>query len=806
MLRNYLKIAFRNMKRHKGYSFINIAGLAIGMACCILILLYVADELSYDRFHKNKDRIYRVNAISSIGTTSRRYATVPPALAPGLADSIPEIEAFTRLMETPSLRGRIDDNSIEITDCFFVDSAFFNIFTHEFIAGAPESVFENPDSIVITEETADRLFGDESPMGKIIDLGESRVVQIRGVIKNVPNNSHIHFNGLLPLSFIRDESGNPVDFSEAAYFCEWYAYLLIRESTHYGDVERKIMETVEEKWGDLYREKGTTRQYPLQNIKDLHLRSTSEYEQGNPGDINTVYLFSSIALFVLFIACFNFINLSTARSTNRAREVGMRKVIGSQKNQIVRQFLSESIIMSIVGLVIGIMLVQLALPSFNRLAGKEFDSSNLMSSTVLLGLLGIIIVTGIIAGSFPAFILSAFDPITVLKGKLSSTSNNITLRKILVVFQFSISIFMIVGILVIIRQLDYIKNINLGFDKEQMVVIPFFGNRQNEEGAGRHEALRNKLLQNSSILSASFSIDRPGGDLGYDAFLPEGKSNDETLRAMRYWVDHNFIKTYGMEVVKGRDFSESFSTDADQALIINEKAAAALGWGEDVLGKRLVNVSRDNRPGIIVGVVKDFHSASMKMEISPVVMALDPRFFAFISARIRPDNVSNTLSFLEGSLREIYPDREFDYSYYFIDDDFRSKYPEEEKIREIYIAFGFLAVFVACLGLFGLASYSVEQRTKEIGIRKVLGASGREIVLLLSKEFSKWVFAANIIAWPLAYYIMNRWLGNFAYRIGVKWDIFIFSGIITAIIALFTVSFHSIKAANSNPVNALKYE
>ena len=806
MLRNYLKIAFRNMKRHKGYSFINIAGLAIGMACCILILLYVADELSYDRFHKNKDRIYRVNAISSIGTTSRRYATVPPALAPGLADSIPEIEAFTRLMETPSLRGRIDDNSIEIADCFFVDSAFFNIFTHEFIAGAPESVFENPDSIVITEETADRLFGDESPMGKIIDLGESRVVQIRGVIKNVPNNSHIHFNGLLPLSFIRDESGNPVDFSEAAYFCEWYAYLLIRESTHYGDVERKIMETVEEKWGDLYREKGTTRQYPLQNIKDLHLRSTSEYEQGNPGDINTVYLFSSIALFVLFIACFNFINLSTARSTNRAREVGMRKVIGSQKNQIVRQFLSESIIMSIVGLVIGIMLVQLALPSFNRLAGKEFDSSNLMSSTVLLGLLGIIIVTGIIAGSFPAFILSAFDPITVLKGKLSSTSNNITLRKILVVFQFSISIFMIVGILVIIRQLDYIKNINLGFDKEQMVVIPFFGNRQNEEGAGRHEALRNKMLQNSSILSASFSIDRPGGDLGYDAFLPEGKSNDETLRAMRYWVDHNFIKTYGMEVVKGRDFSESFSTDADQALIINEKAAAALGWGEDVLGKRLVNVSRDNRPGIIVGVVKDFHSASMKMEISPVVMALDPRFFAFISARIRPDNVSNTLSFLEGSLREIYPDREFDYSYYFIDDDFRSKYPEEEKIREIYIAFGFLAVFVACLGLFGLASYSVEQRTKEIGIRKVLGASGREIVLLLSKEFSKWVFAANIIAWPLAYYIMNRWLGNFAYRIGVKWDIFIFSGIITAIIALFTVSFHSIKAANSNPVNALKYE
>jgi putative ABC transport system permease protein len=719
---------------------------------------------------------------------------------------MPEIEAYTRLMEVPSLGGRVDGNSIEINDCFFVDSAFFNIFSHDFLAGSPESALENPDSIVITEETSDQIFGEGSPMGKSIDMGNERVVQVTGVIKNVPKNSHLQFNALMPLSFIRNQEGRPADFSEAAYFCEWYAYLLLKEGTQAGDVERKVMETAETKWGDLYREKGTTRQYPLQKLTDLHLKSKCEYEPGNPGDINTVYLFSAIALFVLFIACFNFINLSTARSANRAREVGMRKVIGSQKGQIVRQFLSESIVMSTISLLIGIVLVQLALPSFKRLAGKEFESGQLLGPSILLGLLGIIIVTGIIAGSFPAFILSSFDPITVLKGKLSSASKNITLRKMLVVFQFSISIFMIAGILVIIRQLDYIKNINLGFDKEQMVVIPFFGNRQNEEGAGRHEALRNKILQNSSILSASFSVDIPGGDLGYDAFLPEGKSNEETLRAMRYWVDHDFISTYGMEIVKGRDFSEKFSTDADQALIINEKAAAALGWGDEVLGKRLVNVSRDNRQGIVVGIIKDFHSASMKMEISPVVIALDPRFFAFISVRIRPDNVSNTLAFLESSLRQIYPDREFEYSYYFIDDDFRSKYPEEEKIREIYLAFGFFAVFVACLGLLGLASYSVEQRTKEIGIRKVLGASGREIVLLLSKDFSKWVLAANIIAWPLAYYFMDRWLGNFAYRIGIKWDIFIFSGIITAVIALLTVSFHSIKAANSKPANTLKYE
>jgi len=806
MLKNYFKIAIRNIKRHKGYSFINISGLAIGMACCILILLYVTDELSYDKFHEKSDRIYRINAISSIGVTSRQYATVPPALAAGLADSIPEIEAFTRLLEQPSIRGRVDEASVELTDSFFVDSDFFNIFTYEFVEGSPETAIENPNSVVITEETAARIFGDGSPMGKTIDLGRGRLVQVTGVLKNVPKNSHIQFNSLLPFSFIRDQEGNPVDFSQANYFCEWYSYLLLREGTEIGALEDKMMAVVEEKWGDIYRERGTTRQYPLQNIKDLHLRSTSEYEPGNPGDISTVYLFSAIALFILFIACFNFINLSTARSANRGREVGMRKVFGSQKNQIVRQFLSESIIMSMIGLVLGLLLVMLALPTFNGLAGKEFDAGQLLSSTVFLGLLGIIVVTGILAGSFPAFVFSAFDPVMVLKGKLSSASKNTVLRKILVGIQFSISIFMIIGILVIVRQLGYIKNMNLGFDKDQMVVVPFFGNLQNGEGASRHNALKNKILQNPSIVSASYTIDIPGGDMGYDAFLPEGKSNDETLRAMRYWVDHNFVKTYGMEIVLGRDFSENFSTDADQALIINEKAADMLGWRDEVIGKRLVNVSRDNRPGVIVGVVKNFHSEGMKMKISPVVLALEPRFFAFISVRIHPENVSNTLSYLETSLKEIYPDREFNYNYYFLDDDFRSKYPEEEKIRDIYIAFGCLAVFVACLGLFGLASFSVEQRTKEIGVRKVLGASVREIVLLLSKEFLKWILAANLIAWPLAYYIMNKWLENFAYRINISWDIFIFSGFLTAVIALFTVSFHSLRAAKSNPADALKYE
>lgn len=806
MLKNYFKIALRNIKRHKGYSIINISGLAIGMACCILILMYVTDELSYDKFHEQNDRIFRINAISSIGTTTRHYATVPPALATGLADSIPEIEAFTRLMDQDSIRGDVNGINVEITDCFFVDSDFFNIFTYEFLEGNPETAIENPDSIVITEETALRIFGEGSPMGKTIDLGRDRLVQVSGVLKNIPNNSHIQFNSILPFSFIRDQEGNPADFSGANYFCEWYAYLLLREGTDIGALEDKMLAVVDEKWGDIYRERGTTRQYPLQNIKKLHLWSTNMHEPSIPGDISTVYLFSAIALFVLFIACFNFINLSTARSASRGREVGMRKVLGSQKSQIMRQFLSESVIMSIIGLLLGLLLVMLALPVFNGLAAKEFTAAQLLSSTVLLGLLGIIIVTGILAGSFPAFVLSAFDPVMVLKGKLSSASKNTMFRKILVGVQFSISIFMIIGIVVIVRQLDYMKNMNLGFNKEQLVVVPFFGNLQNEEGVSQHGTLKNKFSQNPSIVSASYTIDVPGGDLGADAFLPEGRDNNESLRAVRYWVDHNFVKTYGMEIVLGRDFSETYSTDAEQAIIVNEKAVEMLGWGEDVIGKRLVNVSRNNRPGIIVGVVKNFHSESMKMEIRPAVLALEPRFFAFISVRIRSENVPDTLAYLETSLREIYPESEFTYNYSFIDDNFRSKYPEEEKIREIYIAFGCLAVFIACLGLFGLASFSVQQRTKEIGVRKVLGASVREIMLLLSKEFTKWILAANLIAWPLAYYMMNKWLENFAYRINIKWDIFIFSAILTTVVGLFTVSFHSLRAAKSNPVDALKYE
>lgn len=810
MIRNYLKLALRNLNKHKGYSFINISGLTIGMACCILILLYVADELSYDNYHEKGNRIYRVGAISSIGTTTRHYATVPPALAPELAESIPEVEAAVRIFDSFALEGRLEDQHIRIPEVFFIDPTFFDIFTYEIIAGDRDKIFANPDSLVITQETAQRLFGETNPVGRAITLPPDRSIQITGVIKNVPKNSHFLFNGIIPTTFLRDQEGRPHPVLAAPYFCEVYAYLLLNEDADPTAIEKKIMATHEAKWGEMFKQRGTTRQYPLMPLKDIHLRSTDEYEIGTPGDIGNVYLFSGIALLVLIIACFNFINLATARSAGRAREVGMRKVFGSNKNQLVRQFLSESITVSLISLFLGVALVMTVLPLFNSLSGKQFEAAQLLKLPALLGFLGIIILTGFIAGTFPAFVLSAFKPVMVLKGRLSSASKNTPLRKTLVIVQFAISIFMIVGILTMIRQLDYMKNKDLGFKKEQLLVVQFFGNRRGDENAQRFDALQNRLLKNPHITSVSFSANTPGGELGYDAYLPEERSENETVRASNYWVDFDFVKTYGMEIVLGRDFSRDFSTDAGEAVIINEKMAQSLGWGDDCLGKRIYNIARENRLGRIVGVVKDFHSGSMREDISPVILSCEPQFFAFVTARILPVDVPSTLSFLETTLgevsRQVFPDREFIFDYHFVDDDFRNKYAEEEKVREIYIIFGALAVFIACLGLFGLASFTLEQRTKEIGVRKVLGASVNNIIVLLSREFAKLVLIANILAWPLAFYAMNRWLGNFAYRIGIGWDIFVFSGVLAIVIAMFTVCFHSVRAALANPATALRYE
>ena len=807
MLINYLKIALRNFYKHKSYSLINILGLAIGSACCILILMYTTDELSFDKTHEKGDRIYRVLSFSTMGTTTRHYATIPPAMAPELVDSIPEVESSVRIYGPYDLRGLNKDREVELSELYWADPTFFKIFSYEFIRGNPETIFNNPNSLVISESLARRIFGNEDPLGKLLSFEqfESRALQVTGIIRDVPRNSHFRFHAISPFTGIQHLLGNPFPLLADAFYSRnrLFTYLLLREDADMLAVEHKIGETAEAKWGELYRQKGTSRTYPLQKLKDIHLKSRWEGEIAEQGHFSSVILFSGIAIFVLLIACFNFINLSTARSSIRAKEVGMRKVLGSFKGQLIRQFLFESIFLSLLSLILGILLVSMSLPAFNRLSGKEFDSSFLLNLPILAGILGIMIISGFLAGCFPAFVLSAFKPVHVLKGRLGSTTKRSTFRKILVTAQFSISIFMIIGVLTIIEQMNYLKNTNLGFNKEQMLIVPFFGSRQNESDQ-RYEDLKQRLKQNPGIVSLAYSTTVPGTFPGYEGFLPEGRGEEEIVRAATFFVGYDFLATYGIELTEGRDFSREFSTDSDQAVLINQMAARVFGWEEETLGKNIVSIRDNNRKLKVVGIVNDFHHSSLKLKITPVIFRLNTSNFYNITVRLRPENVQTTIAFIEETLKAMEPNWES--NYYFIDDRFRTMYPEEDKVQEISLVFGALAVFVACLGLLGLSFFTTEQRTKEIGVRKVLGASVREIVLLLSGELTKWILVANILAWPLAYLIMKNWLENFAYRIILGIDIFILSAILSLIIALFTISFQTIKVALKNPIHSLRYE
>lgn len=806
MLKHYLKITLRNLKKHKAFSFINIAGLAFGMACCLLIFLYVNDEISFDRQHEKSERIFRILSFSKIGGITREFAIAPAALAPAVKESLPEVERYTRLFDFGDANFAYMEKSYEVRDFYLADGDYFDIFSHEFLAGDPTTALLEPESLVITEETARKVFGDQEALGRSLTFGEGegrRDFKITGIIKNVPKTSHFRFSMLLSAATFRrqasdqgDNSNQRPSFLEETYYFNAYSYLLLEPNANIPEIEDKIMGVVENRWGEMLQQRGVVRQYPLQNLKDIHLRSNYESDLGNPGNITYVYLFTAIALFVLFIACFNFVNLSTARATLRAREVGLRKVFGAFRRQLIRQFLSESILMSILGLILGFTLVSLLLPTFNSLTGKEFNAQQLYSPAVLLGLMGLILFSGFFAGSFPAFILSSFKPVKTIRGKLGSGTKGATLRKTLVVVQFTISIFMILSILVIVLQIDFLKKKELGFNKDHMVVLPL-GGRNSEE-------VRSRILQNPNVQAVATSLNIPGQFSGDDTYLPEGKDQNETIRVSAFSVGYDFIDTYGMQIIQGRNFSRDFSTDAAEAVLINETTAREIGWGHDALGKQIVNVSRDNTRQTVIGIVSDFHHKSLKVKINPTVISLNPNNFRYVSTRIQSRNISATLGFLEGIWTDINPRREF--TYFFIDDDFRSKYPSEERVRSLYFYFGLLAVFIACLGLYGLASFIIARRTKEIGIRKVLGAKVRRIVFSLSGEFIAWVLIANILAWPLAFYILNRWLQTFAYHIDLEVWMFVLSGLLALTIAFSTVSYQAFKSARANPVDALKYE
>ncbi|MES2732952.1 MAG: ABC transporter permease [Bacteroidota bacterium] len=806
MLRNYLTIALRNLWRHKAFSAINIFGLAIGMATCLVIMLYVQHELSYDGFHEKADRIVRVFFRASMNGGKMNEAHVMPPTAQTLKADYPEVQEATRLRTGGSPRFTFGDKTLN-QDFAYVDSNFFQVFTLPLVKGNMKTALIQPNTAIITKAMAHKFFGEEDPMGKVLTIKSYHAsFQITGVMEEIPLNSHFHFD-LFASMASREDAKSPSWMDS-----EFFTYLVLPQGYDYKRLEAKLPQVVEKYMGpqikqafgmnfDQFRKKGNDLGLFLQPLTDIHLHSDFSYDLTPAGDIRYIYLFGAIALFMLLIACINFINLSTASASKRAKEVGIRKVLGSLKLDLVRQFMLESILLAAFALVVSILLVNVTLPFFNNLTGKELDLPWMAIPMVLLfGLL-----VGILAGSYPAFFLSSFKPVSVLKGsativKLSGSRRGIGLRSGLVVFQFLVSITLMVGATVVYKQLKYIQDKKVGYDREQILIIEDTWRLGNNE-----HVFRQKLLQDSRLVNASISGFLPAGPSNNNNFTVTTEDNPlQLVKTLRYGVDYHYLPTLGMQLVAGRNFSEKMGTDST-GIIINETAARTFGWLTSPVGHTLTNSNNQGKKTTyrVIGVVKDFHFRSLHERIAPLVMVLGDHSGSVI-VKAKTKDMAGLLATIKSQWTPFAPEEPFTYT--FLDERFEAMYRFEQKVGQVVALFAGLTIFVACLGLFGLATFTTEQRTKEIGVRKVLGASVTNIVGLLSKDFLKLVLIANVIAWPLAYYAMNKWLEDFAYRIDISWWVFALAGLAAVAVALFTISFQAVKAALANPVKSLRTE
>jgi putative ABC transport system permease protein len=797
MLRNYLKIALRNIRKHKGYSYINISGLALGMACCLLIVLFVRDELSYDRYHENADQIYRViKETESKGKRSLSIST-PPPLSRALVDDFPEVINSVRLI-TPTQKEILvsyEDKKFYETRFFFADPSFFDIFTFPLFRGNPETALQEPYSLLITEEMSEKYFGDEDPLGKIITYNNKDDYKITGILKNIPHNSHFRFDFLASFTTLNHYFVLPLD--------DWgsnalYTYILIQERYSPEKIEKRFAEFVRRHVGENHFLKDLY----LQPLADIHLHSHLRGEIESNSDLAYIYIFSAIAILILIIGCFNFVNLSTARHMNRAKEVGMRKIMGADRLQIIKQYLGESILFSLTALPVALVLVEFFLPVFNSLVKKELTVGYISNFSFVITMVSVTFLVGVVSGIYPALFLSSFQPVRVLKAMFRTGPSRSALRSVLVLTQFSITILLITCTVVINNQLNFVKNTKLGFDKDHVIILPI----KERSILRMYQPIKNELLRNSNILKVAVSSDIPGkSGVNSNPFRPEGFDLDNKIFLHNMRVDYDFIEALEIEIKEGRAFSEDYLTDASGAFILNEAAVQEIGW-QSPIDKQLEWFPGGDRykKGTVIGVIKDFHFKSLHKKIEPLVLHIWPRSFDNIVIRTRPDDLKGTLVYIRNKWNEFTPNYPFVYS--FLDEDFDKLYKSEERLGKIFIYFSLLSIFIACLGLVGLASFSTEQRTKEIGIRKVLGASVSNIVLLLSKEFTKWVLIANIIAWPITFYTMNRWLQNFAYRVNIGIWTLILTTLFAFMIALVSVSYQSIKVALANPVESLKYE
>jgi predicted permease len=787
MLKNYLKIALRSILRHKAYSIINISGLAIGMASSILILLWVQNELSYDRWHRHADQIYRITLASG----DFKGAVAPAGMTQGYQSAIPAIKNTVRLAGPRNLLFSVGDRRFEENRAFYADSTFLDVFSFRLVKGDARIALQRPDGILITEDMAKKYFGKENPIGRTLRKNNNSDVVVTGVLANIPANSHLQFDFILPLSSVeqrRDMTAN--------LWTNFIFYDYVQLDDHFKATPAAIA-GLEHQMNEIFKQHNQDIRIDvtLQPLTRIHLQSNLQIDLEGHGDIQYVNIFFIVAIFILVVACINFMNLATARSARRAKEVGLRKVVGAVRRQLIVQFLGESLLISFFSLLVAMLVVWLVLPSFNALAGKTL-TVNLWDGRLLATLLGISIATGIIAGSYPALFLSGFQPVKVLKGNLRGLSGNRMFRNTLVVVQFVVSIVLLIGTVVIYNQLRYIKSRNLGYEKENLLYMAMKGNMWNKS-----QALYNALAQDSATSQFAFTSDLPTNLIsGFVEVLWPGKDPKTQIVFNSMDVSENFFDVFHMKMLNGRAFSKEFKSDTTN-YILNETAARTMGMTPaNAVGQQ---ISFRDAKGTVVGVVADFNYKPIQRTIEPLVLRLN-RWGGILVVRTRPRATEAAIRSLGKISQELEPAYPFAYS--FLDQDLANQYKGEQQMGNIFNLFALLAAFISCLGLYGLSAYMAEQRTREIGVRKVLGASLFNIVRLLSVDFTRMIAIAILIAIPLAWWAVNRWLESFAYHIQVSWLIFAMAPLAALIIAWLTVSYESLKAAATNPVKSLKMD
>lgn len=789
MFKNYMKVTLRTIHRHKSFSFINIVGLAVGMACVVIILLWVQYELSFDRHNENADRIFRIASESHARTATTKMVVTPPTMSSALLQEFPEIEASARVVDGWNNMLFAYGDKYFFEAFYAVDPSFFKIFTSDFLEGTPDSALSDPYAIVLSEDRARKFFGSQDAIGKIIRFEEHTDLKVTGVIKNMPINSHLHADIFIPFeTFAKLCDGNLDSWNYWSY----YTYILLRQNVDPQKTEAKFP-SFTEKYGI------PDQKLFLQPLLSIHLHSHFQGEISPNTHVSTLFLFGSIAALILIIACINYMNLTTARSAARNKEVGIRKIIGAHRGQISQQFFGESVIMALFSLVVSVFLVHLFLPYFNSLADRQLALSGDSILHILPGIILLIFFVGLFAGSYPAVLLSSLKPISILKSGGGKASPKKRLRNLLVVTQFSVSLILIIATLLVKSQLDYVRNKEMGFERDQIVIVPLH-DIEIRKNVG---PLLDELRRNPQVLYAASSMHLPNNIQASTKMKWPGMPEDSEVWVKVSEVTYDFPELYGIKIIEGRSFSREFPSDENGAFLINESAKKIIGDAFH-LGMGLSHWGSSEPLGQIVGVMKDFHLNSIHEEIKPLYFFLNPNPGKQLSLKIQGGNIPETIAFIGETVKKFSPHYPFEYR--FFDDLFNSAYLKEQKMGRMFGVFALIAVFIACMGVFGLSAFLAEQKKKEIGIRKVLGASVSKLVYMLSRDLMWLVLFANVIGWPVAYYAMNRWLQNFAYRTSIHFEIFIISSVLVFFISFITLSYQAVKATRANPVDSLRYE